>query len=63
MRLNCTIVVCSNDGPRMTMANFRSTHNLYFGSKIRKIGIPLHTPVLLHKSGVKGGIQYTDMFS
>ena len=23
-----------------------------FWSKIRKIGIPLHTPVLLHKSGV-----------
>ena len=29
-----------------------STHNLFFGAKIRKIGIPLHTPVLLHKSGV-----------
>ena len=28
------------------------THNLYFGAKIRKIGIPLHTPILLHKSGV-----------
>ena len=26
-----------------------STHNLYFGAKI---GIPLHTPVLLYKSGV-----------
>ena len=24
------------------------------GSKIRKIGKPLHTPVLLHKSGVQG---------
>ena len=23
-----------------------------FGAKIRKIGIPLHTPVLLYKSGV-----------
>ena len=31
-----------------------STHNLCFGAKIRKIGIPLHTPVLLHKSGVQG---------
>ena len=39
-----------------------STHNLCFGAKIRKIGIPLHT-VLLYKSGVQGGIHYTDMFS
>ena len=29
-----------------------STYNLCFGAKIRKIGTPLHTPVLLHKSGV-----------
>ena len=34
-----------------------------FGAKIRKIGIPMHTPVLLYKSGVQGGILYTDMFS
>ena len=34
-----------------------STHNLYFGAKIREIGIPLHTPVLLHESGVQGGIH------
>ena len=40
-----------------------STHNLCFGAKIRKIGIPLHTPVLLYKIGVQGGIHYTDMFS
>ena len=38
-------------------------HNLCFGAKIRKIGIPLHTPVLLYKSGVQGGKHYTDMFS
>ena len=31
------------------------THSLCFGAKIRKIGIPLHTPVLLYKSEVKGG--------
>ena len=36
------------------------THNLCFGAKIRKIDIPLHTPVLLYKSGVQGGIHYTD---
>ena len=40
-----------------------STHNLCFGAKIRKIGIPLHIPVLLYKSGVQGGILFTDMFS
>ena len=40
-----------------------STHNLCFGAKIRKIGITLHTPVLLYKNGVQGGIHYTDMFS
>ena len=40
-----------------------STHNLCFGSKIRKIGIPLLTPFLLYKSGVRGGLHFTDMFS
>ena len=40
-----------------------STHNLCFGAKIRKIGIPLRTPVLLYKNGVQGGIYITDMFS
>ena len=29
-----------------------STHNLCFGAKIRRIGIPQHTPVLLYKNGV-----------
>ena len=33
-----------------------STHNLCFGAKVRKIDIPLHTPVLLYKSGVSEGI-------
>ena len=33
-----------------------------FWSKNKKIGIvPLHTPVLLNKSGVQGGIDYMDM--
>ena len=40
-----------------------STHNLCFGEKIRKIGIPLHAPVSLYKSGVEGGIHCMDMFS
>ena len=34
-----------------------------FGSKVRKVGIPLYTPVLHYKSGVYGGIHYTHMFS
>ena len=38
------------------------THNLCFVAKIRIIGIPLHTPVLLYRSGVQGGIHYTDVF-
>ena len=38
-----------------TEAVLTSTHTLCFGAKIRKIGIPLHTPVLLYKSGVKVG--------
>ena len=29
-----------------------STHNLCFGTQIRKIGIPLQTPVFVYKSGV-----------
>ena len=35
-----------------TDAVLTSTHNVCFGAKIRKIGIPLHTPVLLYISGV-----------
>ena len=49
--------------PRLAEAVLTSTHNQCFGAKIRKIGIPLHTPVLLYKSGVQGGIHCTDMFS
>ena len=30
----------------------KSTHNVCFGSKIRKLGTSLQTPVLLYKSGV-----------
>ena len=53
----------SLEPPRLAEALLTSTHNLCFGAKIRKIGIPLHTPVLLYKSGVQGGIHCTDMFS
>ena len=35
-----------------TLEHASSTHNVCFGAKIRKIGIPLQTPVLLYKSGV-----------
>ena len=41
----------------------QSAHNLCFEAKIRKKGIPPHTPVLLYKNGVQEGIHYTDMFS
>ena len=37
--------------------------SICFGAKIRKIGLPLQTPVLLYKSGVQGGKHYTDTFS
>ena len=40
-RLNC-----------LAEAVLTSTHNVCFGAKIQKIGIPLHTPVLLYRSGV-----------
>ena len=36
----------------LTEAVLTSTHNLCFRAKIRNIGIPLHTPILLYKSGV-----------
>ena len=40
--------------PRQGGSVGTSTHNLCFGAKIRKIGIPLHTPVLLYKVGFRG---------
>ena len=48
---------------RLAEVALTSTHNVCFGSKVRKLDISLHTPVLLYKSGVEGGIQYTDMLS
>ena len=48
---------------RLAEAVLTSTHNLYFGTKIRKkIRISRHTPVLLYKSWV-GGTHFTDMLS
>ena len=38
---------------RFAEAVLMGTHNLCFGAKIRKIGVPPHTPVLLYKS-IKG---------
>ena len=35
--------------PRRCSSN---KYNLCLGAKIKKIGIPMHTPVLLYKSGV-----------
>ena len=40
-----------------------STHNLCFRAKIRKLCIPMLTPILLYKSGVLGGINHTGMLS
>ena len=37
--------------------------SMFWGKNKKKIGISLHTPVLLYKSGVQGGIHYTDMFA
>ena len=36
----------------LVKAVLMSTHNLCFRAKIRKIGTPMHTPVLLYKCGV-----------
>ena len=38
-----------------------SIHNLCFGAKTRKIGVPLHTPVLLCKMGYKGYTLHGDV--
>ena len=54
----------SNEYPQsMFWVVLTSIHNLCFGAKIRKIGIPPHTPVFLYKIGVQGGVHFTGMFS
>ena len=40
-----------------------STHTVCFESKIRKLGIPLQTPVVPYKSGVWGNVLVMDMLS
>ena len=40
-----------------------STHNVCFGSKIRKLGMPLQTPVFSILDLGLRGINYTDMYS
>ena len=45
---------CKNENFQLT--NFDIFPKLCFGAKIRKIGIPLHTPVLLYKSGVLSAV-------
>ena len=40
------------DPPRFAEAVLTNTHNVYFGAKIRTIGIPLQNPVFLYKSVV-----------
>ena len=47
---------------RRLEAVLTSTHNVCFGSKIRKLGIPLQTPVFLHKVGFKGVILHKHVF-
>ena len=42
---------CKN---RLAEAVLTSTHNLCFGAKIRKIGLPLHAPVFYIKVGFMG---------
>ena len=54
---------CGYTLERLTEAVLTSTHNLCLGAKLRKIGMPLHSPVFLYKSGVWGGILFMDMFS
>ena len=49
--LHITLIVGTGKN-RLGEAVLISTHILCFEARIRKIGIPLYTPVLLYKSGV-----------
>ena len=41
----------------------KDPQSMFWSKNKKKKGIPLHTAVLLIRSGVHGGIHYTDMFS
>ena len=43
---------CGYTLERLIEAVLTSTHNLCLGAKLRKIGMPLHSPVFLYKSAV-----------
>ena len=60
--LNCLIFFLFLLKTKIVWAVLTSTHNVCFGAKIRKIGIRLHTTVLLYKHGVHGGIYYMEKF-
>ena len=45
--LNIDFSQSRTDNSAVIEAVLTSTHNLCFGAKIRKVGIPLQTPVLL----------------
>ena len=51
--------------PRQGGSNEYPQSLFWSKNKKNRTGIPLHTPVLLYKSGVQGGgdIHYIDMFS
>ena len=55
------LIFAQNIGFRYTLEREHTVYN--FPAKLRKIRIPLHTPVFLYKSGVQGGILFTVMFS
>ena len=40
-----------------------NTHNLCFVTKMRKIGLALHTPDFLYKSGIEGDFHVKGMIS
>ena len=60
VKFDIFLIFAQNIDCVLAEAVLTSIHILRFGAKI-KIGIPLHTPVLLNKSGVQWGIHYTDM--
>ena len=56
-------MICGYSPEPPREAVLTSTQNVCFGSKLRTIGIPQYTPIMLYKSGVYVGIHFMDMFS